>query len=554
MKRVVSALGHGLRWPLWAYISICLLSPAAGAETKFGFTPFPYDFTVEAINKTQELVVRNSSIYALHLDQCVPWHEMLDGKPLPTDWQREWKEMAAKIPPDHTRYIAVTPTGTDRETLAPACGAKEGTTRDLPWRLRFADFDDDSVKRAYLAYVLAAVRQFRPDYINIGIEIDGMARSEKKWRQFEHLFDYVRKVLKRQHPQLKVGVEFILQGLMKPEIAQRVKPLVERSDYLGLSFYPYGSSFGEKFGYPPLGPPPDMWRKPLQWVRQYTDKPLALCETGFITRDAELPSYGLHMHGSEQLQRDFTRDLVDITRRDHYLFVIWFLVVDYDRLYAKMPKDASTEAFVLWRNLGFFDKDLRPKPAWKEWLRFRQPLPASRRPPPQRVAAKQALPEQARKRPTTGPRPIAALRFRQPSDLFVGAPGNRIRLDNGSGQGMMRWEFNYQGGWQWCSKEFRAGMATGAKSLRFRIRSDRDGGVLVKLSEQSGESFFALINPGKSWQTMTLDLATLSPDGENPENGQLDPERLSGLMIADGAAGDGASGKRTLWISDLEFY
>ena len=549
MTRSVSAPGQ----LVCLFVSTWLLSIPVAAETRFGFTPFPYDFTLEAINKTQELVDKNSTIYALHMDQCVPWHEMLDGKPLPADWQREWNDMAARIPPKHTSYIAVTPTGTDRETLAPACGANEGSTRDLPWRLLFADFDDDLVKRAYLAYVRTAVKQFHPDHINIAIEIDGMARSADKWRQFEDLFDHVRGGLKREFPSLKVGVEFTLQGLMKPEIARRVKPLVERSDYLGLSFYPYGSSFGEKFGYPPLGPAPEMWRKPLEWVRQYTDKPLAMCETGFITRDANLPSHGLHMHGSEQLQVDFTRDLLDITRRDDYLFVIWFLVVDYDRLYEKMPKDASTEAFVLWRNLGFFDKDLHPKPAWAEWQKYRQPLTTSApraykettpEPPPPKIAP-------------MAPQVLATLVFNTPEDLFSVAPGNRISVDtrNGPtpGRNVMRWQFNYQGGWQWCSKEFPVGMATGAKRLSFKTRSDRDGAVLVKLSEQSGEAFFALVNPSKTWETIALTLSALTPDGEKPENGRLDPDRLAGIMIADGAAADGVTGERQLWLGELVF-
>jgi hypothetical protein len=49
-----------------------------------------------------------------------------------------------------------------------------------------------------------------------------------------------------------------------------------------LSFYPHASAFDEKFGAPACrGEKP--WREPLAWVRASTDKPIAICETGYDT-------------------------------------------------------------------------------------------------------------------------------------------------------------------------------------------------------------------------------------------------------------------------------
>ena len=227
-----------------------LYALASWAEPKFGFTPFPYDYTPESESRTNTLVVQNSNIYALHFDQCVPWKQMLANRPMPPDWARNWRRMAAQIPSDHTMYLALTPTGTDRETLAPGCADKEGETTSVPGEIRNAPFDDPRVMHAFTNYARAAIRRFKPDYINLGIEIDGLARSGRKWRQFSELFDHARTALKREFPNLRVGVSFTLQSLLAPRIHRRVKGLVEKSDYLGLSFYPYGSPFGEKFGYP----------------------------------------------------------------------------------------------------------------------------------------------------------------------------------------------------------------------------------------------------------------------------------------------------------------
>jgi hypothetical protein len=62
---------------------------------------------------------------------------------------------------------------------------------------------------------------------------------------------------------------------------------------------------------------------------------------------------------------EYVRDLFEIAERDSYSFVIWFLAIDYDKLYEKMPK--GSEVMQLWRNLGLLDGELRPKPAWEIW-------------------------------------------------------------------------------------------------------------------------------------------------------------------------------------------
>jgi hypothetical protein len=41
--------------------------------TLFGFTPFPYDFTLKAVKKTHDIITENSTIYALHFDNGIPW-------------------------------------------------------------------------------------------------------------------------------------------------------------------------------------------------------------------------------------------------------------------------------------------------------------------------------------------------------------------------------------------------------------------------------------------------------------------------------------------------
>jgi len=56
------------------------------------------------------------------------------------------------------------------------------------------------------------------------------------------------------------------------------------------------------------------------------------------TQDIAIPAYHLNMAGTAQAQAAYTRELFEIAKRDlHYAFVVWFLAIDYDKLYARMP-------------------------------------------------------------------------------------------------------------------------------------------------------------------------------------------------------------------------
>ena len=175
----------------------------------------------------------------------------------------------------------------------------------------------------------------------------------------------MRSSLKNEYPDLQIGISFSLGHLRVDANAKAAESLIAKSDYVGLSFYPSASPFDEKYGLPPYGSGADAWRKPLAWVRAYTDKPIALCETGYTTRDCDIPQFDLHIKGDATWQAEYVRDLFEIADRDRYAFVIWFLAVDYDKLYAKMP--AGSEVMQLWRNIGLLDGELRPKPAWAIW-------------------------------------------------------------------------------------------------------------------------------------------------------------------------------------------
>jgi hypothetical protein len=541
-------------------LSLLLLAAgAACARPLFGFTPFPYDATPQAVARTQEILREGATIHAIHMDDGIPWDELLDGRAIPKRVQKEWDDLARAVPAGRPVYLGLAPLAKDRKSLVQGKGEKDFLA--LPWSLKLAALDDDKVKSAYLEYARRAVAQFKPAYLNLGIEAGELAsRDPKRWPQFEALYRHVASALKREHPQLKIGISFGLQGLRKPETAQRVRSLVEASDYIGLSFYPHASPFGERFGEPALGEGPQAWREPLEWVRAFTKKPIAICETGYLTNPVTVKSFNLQLKGDIDLQTQYVRELAQFAERDDYLFVVWFLAVDYDRLFERMGgATASNDVNLLWRNIGLWTGDVKPKPAWEEWKRAvaGRSEGAPPRSAPAVVAVDQAAVIAAAPATRTAPE-SAAIRsntaevgFTTERQLFQTSPNGEASLEPEAG---MRWSYAYKKDeWSWAARDLGLTLPATTQRLKLRLRSDRPGALFVQLEETGGETFFALVNPSKDWTDVTLELASLKPDPAKRKDGVLQPERIIKLLVADPAGRDKVDGRRSVWISRWSF-
>lgn len=360
---------------LWATaLVLATAGPAAGADVLYGFTAFPHDYTSESTRQVHERVLPNETLYAQHMDQCLPWYEALSGDPFPAWLMGDLEEIRSYRTPAQTLYVAMTPTANDRHTMAAACGAEEGEERGLPEALDGKDFDTPEVMAAYVNYVRRIIDALGPDYVNIGIEMSELALNHPdRWPAFETLFRHTVNSLRQSHPRVKVGLELVLQSIMKQSVGDMVKPAAEYGDYVGISFYPYGSAFGELFGAPALPPPPEQWREPFRFLRDWTGKPVAIAETGYTTRNVRLEEGGgIDFPGDDALQTAFLEDLIDTAVHDGYLFVVWFVPVDYSKLLAKFAEmGIGAEWMKIWVHAGLWDADLEAKPAFASWSRWK---------------------------------------------------------------------------------------------------------------------------------------------------------------------------------------
>lgn len=352
-----------------------LADPAtAGADVLYGFTAFPHDYTPQSGDQVHRLILPNETLYAQHMDQCLPWYEALSGKPFPQWLRNDLAEIKRRKTSRQVLYVAMTPTANDRVSLAAACGSEEGQERDLPPEIDGAAFDAPAVRKAYLNYVRRVIDTLRPAYVNIGIEMSELALEHPdQWPAFERLFRATVDGLRSSHPRLKVGLELVLQSIMKPEVGAMVKPAAEYGDYVGISFYPYGTAFGEARGAPALPPPPEQWRAPLRFLRGWTTKPVAFAETGYGTEGVTIESAGgIAFPGNADLQKQFLADLIDEAVHQRWLFVVWFVPVDYSKLLAKLEAmGVGADWMKIWVYAGLWNADLKPKPAFAVWPLWR---------------------------------------------------------------------------------------------------------------------------------------------------------------------------------------
>lgn len=499
----------------------------------FGLTPFPYDLTLSAIEATNDLVAKHGDVYGLHFDDGIPWAEALSGEVFPRKLRDDWDGKRRSVPPGMPIYLGLSPLSQDRESLA---AASDGSS--IPRGIRGAALDAEPIKQAFYNYAHRAIETFDPKFVNLGIEAGELAeRNPSRWAQFVRLYEYVRNRIKREQPDLQIGISFGLQSLMDARVARRARSILDKCDYLGVSFYPYMSRFHEKLGSHKLPDPPRQWTQPLEWLRDYTDLPLAICETGYTTQDVHVPKYGLHMPGSPALQAQYVRDLGRIARRDHYLFVIWFLPIDYDKLYAKLPEGDGTNR--IWRHAGLLDQNLNPKPAWDEW---NDVLGGGRRDDSGSDRSSRSV----------------SFVLSHESDMFRGSTHDSFTLDARGGPASvpaMKWQYSYdRGRWQWGVRKIEPGTLAGASRMRLQLRSDRSGPVFIQLEEAGGETYFLIVDVSEQWQQVDISLMDLKVDPEKKRDGVLQIEDVRQLLVADNAAQNGpVRGSRSVWFADWGF-
>jgi hypothetical protein len=325
---------------------------------RMGFTAFPHDFSMEAVEQTRQFVRENADLIAHHIEG-VPWAEALRDGPFPKEILDEHESKRSMKPPGAKVYLAVSPGRGDLKL--PDRGATP-----LPAELKGKSYDDPLVKRAFLTYCRRCIDFFKPDYLAIGIEVNEIfSAGAAKWRAYVELHRYVYGELKKEHPNLPIFASFTLHNMIKdrgPMLAAW-EELMPFNDFVAVSYYPFLA-----------GEPAD---KALAWMTDKFDrfgKPYAMVETNEAGDRLVFPQSKIVIAGTPEKQAAYVRTLLRLAEQRRFIFVVLFIHRDYDALWDKI-KGTAPELFMAWRDCGLVDEEGNARPAYAVWREyFERPL------------------------------------------------------------------------------------------------------------------------------------------------------------------------------------
>lgn len=341
---------------------------SAGPQTRsfrMGFTPFPPDDTLQAVQDVTQFIKANADIVAQHMES-VPWTEALAEKPFQPNLMNNWRDRKENMPANATIYLALNP---GRGALADYWGASEHDP--LPAQFKGKTFSDPIVKQAYLSYCKRAIEFFEPEYLAIGIEVNEIVyNAPDKAAAFAELHQYIYKELKRSYPKLPIFASFTVHALLderRPKADRErslafVKALMPYNDLVGISFYPFFGNLSEQVD------------TAFGWLASEFDgygKPYAVAETGEAAKKLTVSLDGKpwQIDGSPERQVAYYQKLFAFAQGRDTDFIISFLCKDYDLLWKKISA-GSPPVFQGWQNTGFIDAEGALRPAYQVWKKF----------------------------------------------------------------------------------------------------------------------------------------------------------------------------------------
>jgi hypothetical protein len=334
---------------------------------RLGFTGFPHDVTVEAVDDAFAMIASDGDLTVYHFDNGVPWNEELAGDPHPDEANILWQR--SLCPPEHKILLDVTPIAITRDGLAPFYG---GAPLTAPWD-GYA-FDSPDVVTAYHNYCEQMIGLIGPDYFEFAIEANLLHELDSTgWAAFVDLATQTYASLKAAHPTLPIFMslqnDHYWQHRSDPPNPttgltheQALAQLFPSCDVVALSSYPVAvpaDSHAKSL--------PDDWFDALPLLAP--DKPFAIAETGWPAETVDAP-YPVTLPSDEAEQRDYVDFLLERAQRRDALFVDWFLTWDYDDLWnsGAIAQDALNRFF---RDIGLKDGSGRDRQAlalWRDWV------------------------------------------------------------------------------------------------------------------------------------------------------------------------------------------
>lgn len=328
-----------------------------------GFTTWPYDATIMAVNFVYTETSARGDFVAHHLDGGVPWQAALDGTAYDPAVEAEIQTRLDNTPANQRTYLAISPFNTGRDGLAGNWGAGTNEPLAAPWDTR--DFDSPEVIAAYTGFARDMITRFQPTYFNLGIEASELLVNDlTRFNRYVTFATQVASALRADFPELHLMISVALKspGSVRAQtIEANIGPLIDLVDVVGISVYPYVF-----FDHADKGDPANL---PPNWFSQIQNiangKPIAIAETAWIAERLEVPAFGVDVMANAQDQANYMVELFAEAEALDAEFVVWWALVDFDALWnGALGQDPVAR---IWRDTGLFDESLNPRPALDTW-------------------------------------------------------------------------------------------------------------------------------------------------------------------------------------------
>jgi hypothetical protein len=325
-----------------------VVRPAASGPPRsvaVGFSSMPAEQTVDSYVNAFATAARYGEM--LLISRTPPWQEFFPNQHPSEDTNSTTRLETALLDQYDDLQLVYTIDPTDPVV-------ERDRVAGLPASVDPADgFANANLRNAFVAYALYIVRNYEPEYLALGVEIN-MLRSRNP-QQFEHfvsLYNETYDAVKEARPGTKVFPTFQLEDLEgnlgepHPPDWEVLDAFRGRLDLLAISTYPYLAD---------IRTAEDLRPDYYSQLSDRFDGEILIVESGY----ASAPVAAQRLVGNEADQDVFLQRLLNDAQAFGFSGVIWRAALD--------PQYAGAGAIAVFRDIGLRKGDGSNKAAWTTW-------------------------------------------------------------------------------------------------------------------------------------------------------------------------------------------
>lgn len=326
-------------------------------ETVYGFFPSPPELTSESFIATLQAISEHGDV--IMLMRSIPWADFIESPDATSKDIKDLQGLLSIATENGLEPIFVIDplNGLDRREIAP-----------LPPELAGSNFSTPELRAAFKHYALRIVREFSPRYLGLASEINTYADAQPEdFLNYLGLYREVYYAVKAEAPDTQIFVTFQWDDLnnaipfdttrdgepFQPKWEQ-IEIFEPELDVWAISSYPY-VVFDNAAEIPPDYYTPLLTR---------TDKPLAVAEGGYTSRDIE------PFLGTPQDQVGYL-SAIDTQLGDDLTFWIYLILDDVNgeayRQHLSQDLGDTADTILWFEAVGLRQYDGTPKPALETW-------------------------------------------------------------------------------------------------------------------------------------------------------------------------------------------